>query len=81
MEEVQLTFTEDALRQIAQRAIARRTGARGLRAILESILLTTMFDLPGLKNVEEVVVNKEVAEGRAQPVYVYGKNEPAEQSA
>ncbi|MCE2564225.1 ATP-dependent Clp protease ATP-binding subunit ClpX [Komagataeibacter sp. FNDCF1] len=81
MEEVQLTFTEDALRQIAQRAIARRTGARGLRAILESILLSTMFDLPGLKNVEEVVVNKEVAEGKAQPVYVYGKNEPAEQSA
>ena len=81
MEDVKLTFSEDALSTIAQRAIARRTGARGLRAILESILLSTMFDLPGLKNVEEVVVNKEVAEGKAQPVYVYGKNEPAEQSA
>ena len=81
MEDVKLTFSEDALSAIAQRAIARRTGARGLRAILESILLSTMFDLPGLKNVEEVVVNKDAAENKAPPVYVYGKAEPEEQSA
>ncbi|POF63800.1 ATP-dependent protease ATP-binding subunit ClpX [Novacetimonas maltaceti] len=81
MEDVKLTFSEDALSAIAQRAIARRTGARGLRAILESILLSTMFDLPGLKNVEEIVVNKDAAENKAPPVYVYGKAEPEEQSA
>ncbi|MBV1832903.1 MULTISPECIES: ATP-dependent Clp protease ATP-binding subunit ClpX [Novacetimonas] len=81
MEDVKLTFSEDALSAIAQRAIARRTGARGLRAILESILLSTMFELPGLKNVEEIVVNKDAAENKAPPVYVYGKAEPEEQSA
>ncbi|MDL2172161.1 MULTISPECIES: ATP-dependent Clp protease ATP-binding subunit ClpX [Asaia] len=84
MEGVALTFTDDALVQIAQRAIARKTGARGLRSIMEAILLGTMFDLPGLDGVEEVVINKDVAENRAAPVYVYGKGksaEPAEQSA
>ncbi|GBR55986.1 ATP-dependent Clp protease ATP-binding subunit ClpX [Gluconobacter sphaericus] len=83
MEGVKLTFTEDALAAIAKRAIERKTGARGLRSILESILLGTMFDLPGLEGVEEVVINREVAENKAQPVYVYGKgkSEPTEQSA
>ncbi|MFT8718292.1 ATP-dependent Clp protease ATP-binding subunit ClpX [Acetobacter sp.] len=83
MENVKLTFTDDALKAIAHRAIERKTGARGLRSILESILLTTMFELPGLENVEEVVVNKDVAEGKASPVFVYGKGhgQPAEQSA
>ncbi|GLQ65363.1 ATP-dependent Clp protease ATP-binding subunit ClpX [Gluconobacter kondonii] len=80
---VKLTFTDDALAAIAKRAIERKTGARGLRSILENILLGTMFDLPGLEGVEEVVINREVAESKAQPVYVYGKgkSEPAEQSA
>ena len=73
MEGVKLSFTEDALRSVAQRAIKRKTGARGLRSIMETILLGTMFDLPGLDNVEEVVVNKEVAEGRGNPLYMYGK--------
>ncbi|AQS89232.1 Clp protease ATP-binding subunit ClpX [Neoasaia chiangmaiensis NBRC 101099] len=83
MEGVSLTFTDDALTQIAQRAIARKTGARGLRSIMENILLGTMFDLPGLENVEEVVINRDVAESKASPVYVYGSNKslPAEQSA
>ncbi|WP_040508389.1 ATP-dependent Clp protease ATP-binding subunit ClpX [Gluconobacter morbifer] len=83
MEGVKLTFTEDALVAIAKRAIERKTGARGLRSIMESILLDTMFDLPGLEGVEEVVINKDVAENKAKPVYVYGKgkSEPAEQSA
>ena len=79
MEATKLTFTEDALKSVAQRAILRKTGARGLRSIMESILLLTMFDLPGLDEVEEVVVNKEVAEGRGQPLYIYGER-PAEQS-
>jgi len=81
MEGVKLSFTEEALKQVAMRAIARRTGARGLRSIMESILLSTMFDLPGLENVDEVVINREVAESKADPVFVYGKNQPAEQSA
>ena len=71
MENVHLTFNEDALRVVARKAITRKTGARGLRSIMESILLDTMFDLPGLEGVEEVVVNGEVAEGRAKPLYIY----------
>jgi ATP-dependent Clp protease ATP-binding subunit ClpX len=71
MENVHLTFTEDALRIVAKKAITRKTGARGLRSIMEGILLDTMFDLPGLEGVEEVVVNGEVSEGRAKPLYIY----------
>ncbi|MBL8631165.1 MAG: ATP-dependent Clp protease ATP-binding subunit ClpX [Rhodospirillaceae bacterium] len=71
MENVQLTFTDDALRTVARKAISRKTGARGLRSIMEGILLDTMFDLPGLEGVEEIVVNAEVAEGRAKPLYSY----------
>ena len=73
MEGVKLTFTEDALKSVAARAIQRKTGARGLRSIMESILLSTMFDLPGLDGVEECVVNREVAESRASPMFTYGK--------
>ena len=73
MEGVKLNFTEDALRSVATRAIGRRTGARGLRSIMESILLATMFDLPGLENVDEVVINREVAEGRAAPLFTYSQ--------
>jgi ATP-dependent Clp protease ATP-binding subunit ClpX len=73
MEGVKLSFTEDALKSVATRAIGRKTGARGLRSIMEAILLTTMFDLPGLDGVEEVSVSREVAEGRANPLYTYGK--------
>ena len=80
MEGAKLTFTEDALRAVATRAIQRKTGARGLRSIMESILLDTMFELPGLETVEEVVVNSEVAEGRAQPLFIYGER-AAEQSS
>ncbi|MGG5808352.1 ATP-dependent Clp protease ATP-binding subunit ClpX [Falsiroseomonas sp. CW058] len=80
MEGAKLTFTEDAMKSVATRAIQRKTGARGLRSIMESILLGTMFDLPGLEDVEEVVVNREVAEGRASPLFIYGER-PAEQSA
>ena len=71
MENVHLNFTEDALRVVAKKAITRKTGARGLRSIMETILLDTMFDLPGLEGVEEIVVNGEVAEQRAKPLYIY----------
>ena len=80
MEGAKLTFTEDALRAVATRAIQRKTGARGLRSIMETILLDTMFELPGLETVDEVVVNREVAEGRAQPLFIYGER-AAEQSS
>ncbi|MDE8345059.1 MAG: ATP-dependent Clp protease ATP-binding subunit ClpX [Acidocella sp.] len=73
MEGVKLTFTEDALKVVAARAIKRKTGARGLRSIMESILLTTMFDLPGLDGVDEVVISGEVAEGRAEPLFLYSE--------
>jgi ATP-dependent Clp protease ATP-binding subunit ClpX len=80
MEATKLSFTEDALKSVANRAIQRKTGARGLRSIMESILLGTMYDLPGLDDVNEVVVNKEVAEGRAAPLFIYGER-AAEQSS
>ncbi len=70
MEGVKLSFTDDALSEIAKRAIERRTGARGLRAILEGILLDTMFELPGLETVEEVVIDGEVVKGLKEPVHL-----------
>ncbi|KAF0138274.1 MAG: ATP-dependent Clp protease ATP-binding subunit ClpX [Rhodospirillaceae bacterium] len=74
MESVHLTFHEDALRAIAHKAIDRKTGARGLRSILESILLETMFDLPTMEGTVEVVVNKEVVESRAKPLLIYSSD-------
>jgi ATP-dependent Clp protease ATP-binding subunit ClpX len=71
MEDVKLTFSEDALSSIALKAIKRKTGARGLRSILESILLETMYELPSLEGVEEIAINGEVVEGRSQPLYIY----------
>jgi ATP-dependent Clp protease ATP-binding subunit ClpX len=71
MEGVRLEFADDALRAVARKAIARKTGARGLRSIMEAILLDTMFDLPMMNGVEEVVINREVAEGRAKPLHIY----------
>jgi ATP-dependent Clp protease ATP-binding subunit ClpX len=73
MENVKLKFTDDALRAVAQKAILRKTGARGLRSIMENVLLDTMYDLPSLDGVDEVVINREVIEGRAQPLYVHGE--------
>ena len=71
MEDVKLTFAEEALRGVARKAIERKTGARGLRSILEQILLDTMFDLPSLDGVEEVVISKDVIEGEAKPLLIY----------
>jgi len=71
MESIDLTLVEEALSAIARKAIDRKTGARGLRSIMEGILLDTMFDLPSLEGVEEVVISKEVVEGTAQPLYIY----------
>ena len=71
MEDVKLTFTEDALKSIALKGIQRKTGARGLRSIMEGILLETMFELPMLTSVVEVVVNKEVVDNNAKPLMIH----------
>ena len=78
MESVELNFTPEALTAVARRAIARKTGARGLRSIMEGILLDTMFELPNLRGVEEVVINGEVVEGNAEPLYVHAKKSQPE---
>ena len=71
MEDTKLAFSDDALHAIACKAIVRKTGARGLRSIMENILLDTMYDLPSEEGAEEVVINGEVVAGRAQPLYIY----------
>ena len=78
LEDVKLKFTDDALNAIAKRAIMRKTGARGLRSIMEAILLDTMFELPNLRGVEEVVINAEVVEGNAEPLYVHASKAQTE---
>ena len=82
MEDTKLTFSDAALQSIASKAVERKTGARGLRSIMEGILLDTMFDLPGMDGVEEVVINGEVVEESAKPLFIYGeKAEEVETSA
>ena len=82
MENVELSFSDDALKSIARKAIDRKTGARGLRSIMEGILLDTMFELPSLEGVEEVVISPEVVEGKASPLYIYtDRKETRETSA
>jgi ATP-dependent Clp protease ATP-binding subunit ClpX len=82
LEDTQLTFTDDALLAIAKKAIERKTGARGLRSIMENILLDTMFELPGLESVEEVVVNEESVNSEGKPLMIHAdsKREPASAS-
>ena len=81
MENVGLTFTDDAMGAVARKAILRKTGARGLRSIMEAILLETMFELPTFDGVEEVVVNAEVVEGRAQPLLIYAEKKKQDGAA
>ncbi|NRB17160.1 MAG: ATP-dependent Clp protease ATP-binding subunit ClpX [Rhodobacteraceae bacterium] len=79
IEDTELDFTEDALSAIAKRAIQRKTGARGLRSILEDILLNTMFDLPGMDSVTKVVVNEEAVNSNVEPLMIHAdaEKEPA----
>ena len=83
LEDVELTFTPEAMKEIAEKAILRKTGARGLRSIVEGILLDTMFDLPDMEDVSEIVVDADVVHGRKDPVRVVsssskkGKNDEA----
>ena len=78
MEDVKLKFLEAALESVAEKAVERKTGARGLRSIMEDILLDTMYDLPELENVEEVVINLEVAEEGARPLYIYSDRQKSD---
>ncbi|MCX7052465.1 MAG: ATP-dependent protease ATP-binding subunit ClpX, partial [Proteobacteria bacterium] len=80
MEGAELEFREEALRAIARKAMQRKTGARGLRTIMESVLLDTMYDLPSLKGVQKVVIDELVIEGK-NPPYILFKSEPTEEPA
>ena len=83
IEDTKLTFTDDALQAVADKAIERKTGARGLRSILENTLLDTMFELPGMEEVSEVVINDEViTSAEAKPLMIYAdkQKEPASAS-
>jgi ATP-dependent Clp protease ATP-binding subunit ClpX len=75
MEDVQLSFADEALLAIAKKAIERKTGARGLRSIMEGILLDTMFELPSMRGVEEVVISAEVVDGKARPLRIYSERQ------
>ena len=82
MESVELELRQSALLAVARKALKRKTGARGLRSIMEDILLEPMFDLPGMTGVEEIVINREVVEGRASPLMIYAdRREDVGQSA
>ncbi len=74
LEGAKLTFKDSAVKEIAIKAINKKTGARGLRSILENILLKIMYDLPSQENVEEVIVDNSVVKGQSQPIIVYSKN-------
>ena len=84
MENAKLEFTDGALQEIAKQAIARKTGARGLRSILEILLLDTMFDLPDKENIDKVVIDADVVKGTKEPTFVYAdkkKKKPAKKAA
>ena len=76
-----LIFKETALKEIAQKAISKKTGARGLRSILENILLKTMYDLPSQENIEEVIVDSGAAKGQSQPILVHSKGDNKSKSS
>ena len=73
LEDVKLTFTKDALKEIAKKAISRKTGARGLRSIMEEILLDSMYEIPSEENINEVVINSDSVKGKGKPIVAYSK--------
>ena len=75
-----LIFKDNALKEIAQKAIRKKTGARGLRSILENILLKTMYDLPSQDNIEEVIIDAGAAKGQSQPILVHAKGDSKSKS-
>ena len=81
MDEVKLSFRDEALRAIARKAIERKTGARGLRSIMENILMDTMFDIPTADDIEEVIINEDVVTAAANPLVVHAQNKDVEKGA
>ena len=81
IDEVDLSFTDGALKEVARQAIERKTGARGLRAILETAMLDIMYDIPSEENITEVVVNEEVIRSGEQPIVVYRKDASAKEAS
>ncbi|MGI5308798.1 ATP-dependent protease ATP-binding subunit ClpX [Rheinheimera sp. WS51] len=77
MENVELEFRNDALKAIADKAMERKTGARGLRSIVEGVLLDTMYELPSMENVTKVVIDETVIRGESDPILIYQANDPA----
>jgi ATP-dependent Clp protease ATP-binding subunit ClpX len=75
LENVELEFRENALIAMAQKAMGRKTGARGLRSIVEEVLLDTMYDLPSVKNVSKVVIDENVISGQAKPLLIYSEEQ------
>ena len=73
-ENVQLTFKEDAIKEIAKKAINKKTGARGLRSIIEALLLKTMFKLPTMETAQEVIVDQSVVKNNNEPLVIHNKN-------
>ena len=73
MENVKLTINDDALASIAKKALSRRTGARGLRSIMEQILLETMYELPSYEGIEEVIINKDVVDHQKPPMTIHAQ--------
>ena len=73
LEGAKLVFKDNAIKEIAQKAINKKTGARGLRSILENILLKTMFELPDMENVIKVTIDKSTVKGSSEPIVTYGK--------
>ena len=75
LEGAKLAFKDTAIKEIAQKAIKKKTGARGLRAIMENILLKTMYDLPGMENIQEVIVDANSAKGLSEPILIHSKGD------
>lgn len=80
LEGVELEFRDEALTAIAKKAMARKTGARGLRSIVEAALLDTMYDLPSLESVDKVVIDESVIAGQSEPLLIHGKHETQQAS-
>ncbi|HSX72087.1 MAG TPA: ATP-dependent Clp protease ATP-binding subunit ClpX, partial [Pseudomonas sp.] len=81
MEGVDLEFRADALKAVANRALERKTGARGLRSILEGVLLDTMYEIPSQTEVSKVVIDESVIEGSSKPLLIYENSEPPAKAA
>jgi len=74
LENVELVFKEEAVLEIAKKAIRKKTGARGLRSIIEALLLKTMFKLPTMENVQQVVIEQSIVKNNSQPLIIHTKN-------